>query len=54
MPQGAHAFFALLDGDASEIWLENVSQFDFYDRPDDVTRAADAAAEHFERINGGS
>lgn len=54
VPQGAHAFFSLLKGDASELWLENVSQFDFYDRPDAVTRAADAAAEHFERINRGS
>ena len=54
VPQGAHAFFALLDGDASEIWLEGVTQFDFYDSPKDVTRAADAAAEHFERVNDGS
>jgi fermentation-respiration switch protein FrsA (DUF1100 family) len=52
VPLGAHAFFALLDGDASEIWLEDVTQFDFYDNPDDVTRAADAAATHFERVNG--
>jgi fermentation-respiration switch protein FrsA (DUF1100 family) len=54
VPEGAHAFFSLLEGDASELWLENVSQFDFYDRPDAVTRAADAAAEHFARINRGS
>lgn len=54
VPQGAHAFFSLLKGDASELWLENVSQFDFYDKPDDVTRAADSAAAHFERINRGS
>jgi uncharacterized protein len=54
VPAGAHAFFALLDGDASEIWLEGVTQFDFYDNPEDVARAADAAAEHFERVNDGS
>jgi fermentation-respiration switch protein FrsA (DUF1100 family) len=54
VPQGAHAFFALLEADASEIWLEDVTQFDFYDNPKDVTRAADAAAEHFERVNDGS
>lgn len=53
VPQGAHAFFSLLRGDASELWLENVSQFDFYDRPDAVTRAADAVARHFERVNRG-
>lgn len=51
VPQGAHAFFTLLKGDASEIWLEDVTQFDFYDNPGDVTRSADAAAAHFERIN---
>ncbi|NKL02003.1 alpha/beta fold hydrolase [Rhizobium leguminosarum bv. viciae] len=54
VPQGAHAFFSRLHGDASEIWLDGVTQFDFYDNPEDVTRAADAAAAHFERINKGS
>ena len=54
VPQGAHAFFALLHGDASELWLDDVTQFDFYDNPEDVTRAADAAAAHFVRINSGS
>lgn len=54
VPQGAHAFFAMVNGDASEIWLEGVTQFDFYDNPDDVTRAADAAATHFKRVNDGS
>lgn len=54
VPQGAHAFLALLRGDASELWLDGVTQFDFYDKPEDVTRAADAAAVHFERINNGS
>jgi fermentation-respiration switch protein FrsA (DUF1100 family) len=53
VPQGAHAFFALLKGDASELWLDDVTQFDFYDNPEDVTRAADAAADHFVRVNDG-
>ena len=51
VPQGAHAFFSRLTGEASELWLDNVSQFDFYDNPPDVSRAADAAARHFRRIN---
>ncbi|GAA3100562.1 alpha/beta hydrolase [Rhizobium viscosum] len=51
VPQGAHAFFSALTGDATELWLDNVSQFDFYDNPEDVSRAADAAAQHFRRIN---
>ncbi|WP_261338386.1 hypothetical protein [Rhizobium leguminosarum] len=54
IPQGARAFFARLRGDASEIWLDGVTQFDFYDNPQHVTRAADAVAAHFERINRGS
>ncbi|MER9303955.1 alpha/beta hydrolase [Mesorhizobium sp. M0293] len=54
IPQGAHAFFALLEGDRSELWLDDVPQFDFYDKPENVTRAADAAAAHFIRINSGS
>jgi uncharacterized protein len=54
VPQGARAFFALLASDASEIWLEGVTQFDFYDNREYVARAADAAAAHFERLNHGS
>ena len=34
-------------GDATLQMLENVTQFDFYDNPEDVTRAADAMAAHF-------
>ncbi|MCR4265053.1 alpha/beta hydrolase [Nitratireductor sp. ZSWI3] len=49
VPQGAHAFLELLGSAASELWLDNVSQFDFYDQPDPVKRAADAAADHFGR-----
>lgn len=51
VPQGAHQFFALLKGDAQELWLDDVSQFDFYDGAEPVAKAADAVAEHFERIN---
>lgn len=50
VPQGAHAFFSRLRGDATEVWLDDTTQFDFYDRPEDVTRAADATADHFTRI----
>lgn len=52
VPQGAHAFFALLKGDKSELWLEDVTQFDFYDDPDVVKRAADAVAAHFDKVDG--
>lgn len=51
VPQGAHAFYALLPGEKSELWLDGISQFDFYDRSEPVTIAADAAAAHFTRVN---
>ncbi|MGK7755190.1 alpha/beta hydrolase [Roseovarius sp. C03] len=47
IPQGAHAFFADLKGPKAELWLEDVSQFDFYDDAAPVTAASDAAAGHF-------
>ena len=49
IPDGARAFVSRLTGPATQIWLEGVTQFDFYDDPKDVERAADAAAEHFEK-----
>ena len=49
IPDGARAFVSRLTGPATQMWLENVMQFDFYDDPEDVQRAADAAAEHFEK-----
>lgn len=53
IPQGVRAFLDGYLGDATLQMLENVTQFDFYDNPDDVTRAADTVAEHF-RANGAS
>ena len=47
IPQGVRTFLAGFAGDATMQWLEDVTQFDFYDNPEDVTRAADTMAEHF-------
>ncbi|CUH83391.1 alpha/beta hydrolase [Thalassovita mediterranea] len=47
IPQGVQTFLAGFAGDATAQWLEDVTQFDFYDNPADVTRAADTVAEHF-------
>ncbi len=47
IPQGVRSFLEGFTGDATLQWLENVTQFDFYDNPEDVTRAADTMAEHF-------
>ncbi|WP_424831477.1 alpha/beta hydrolase [Ruegeria sp.] len=47
IPQGVRSFLEGFAGDASMQWLEDVTQFDFYDNPEDVERAADTVAAHF-------
>ena len=47
IPQGAKKFLSLAGENARGIWLEGVSQFDFYDRPAPMQRAADEVASHF-------
>ena len=47
IPQGVRTFLSGFAGDATMQWLEGVTQFDFYDNPEDVTRAADTMAQHF-------
>ena len=42
IPDGAHQFYNALTVPKSELWLDGVSQFDFYDRNAPVTRAANA------------
>jgi len=47
IPNGAHQFFANLTGEKSELWLDDVTQFEFYHREDVVTTASDAVASFF-------
>ena len=47
IPDGVRKFLAGFAGEATQQWLEDVTQFDFYDNPEDVTRAADTVAAHF-------
>lgn len=47
LPAGAKAYAERMGKNVEIIWLDNVSQFDFYDRPDAVDASADAAAKHF-------
>lgn len=47
IPDGVRAFLNDYAGRATLQMLENVTQFDFYDNPEDVTRAADTVADHF-------
>ena len=52
IPQGAHAFFDRLTGSKSELWLQNVSQFDFYDQDGPVAAASDTVAAFFKNTLG--
>lgn len=47
IPQGVRSFLEGFAGEATLQMLEDVTQFDFYDNPEDVSRAADAMADHF-------
>ena len=47
IPEGAHRFYDLVPGQKNELWLEDVSQFDFYDRAEPVAISTDAVAAHF-------
>lgn len=46
-PQSVHEFVAKVSGQVEQVWLDNVTQFDFYDQPGPVETAANAAARHF-------
>ena len=49
IPQGAKEFYSRLSGEKEQLWLENVTQVDFYDSPKAVTVASDTVAQHFEQ-----
>ena len=50
IPQGAQEFYSRLSGEKEELWLDDVTQFDFYDSPEAVTTASDVVAKYFERV----
>ena len=47
IPQGVRTFLNGFVGEATLKMLEDVTQFDFYDNPEDVERAAEVVANHF-------
>lgn len=49
LPAGAHAFAKRTQAPVTEIWFEDVNQFDFYDREDVVERSTGAIAKFFKR-----
>jgi hypothetical protein len=47
IPQGVKTFLASYSGKATAKWLENVTQFDFYDNEQAMNTAADTLAKSF-------
>lgn len=47
IPHGVKAFANKLTGEKNELWLEDISQFDFYDNDKAVSTASDTVAKHF-------
>jgi len=47
IPDGVRSFVQRMTGEAVQAWLEDVTQFDFYDDPAAVATASDAMAAHF-------
>ncbi|ABW30784.1 alpha/beta hydrolase [Acaryochloris marina] len=48
IPQGAQEFAQRMGDMATTVWLENVTQFDFYDNPTDVAHATKEVDRHFQ------
>ena len=47
IPQGAEEFYSRLPGEKEQLWLEGVTQFDFYDSPEAIATASDTVDRHF-------
>lgn len=50
LPQGAKDYVSKSGNNVQIVWLDNVTQFDFYDVPQQVSAAADTVAEHFAKF----
>lgn len=49
IPDGAREFYANLSAPKSQVWLNDVTQFDFYDQAKGVDPAIEAVTAHFQR-----
>lgn len=47
IPQGAQKYLEHAGENTRSVWFDGITQFDFYDQPAAVQRAADAVAAHF-------
>ena len=56
IPQGVKAFAKRMGNNARMVWLDQVTQFDFYDRQDAVSRSVNLVSDHFKEAfeSGGS
>ena len=48
IPQGAKEFAKRMGDKATTVWLENVTQFDFYDKPQAMNEALKSVQQHFQ------
>ncbi|OBK35384.1 hypothetical protein A5658_08175 [Mycobacterium sp. 1245111.1] len=48
-PGSVREFASKVPGPVAQLWLDGISQFDFYDQPGPMKAASDAAAAHFSR-----
>lgn len=48
LPAGAHAYLEKSGDNVKSVWLDGVTQFDFYDQPKAVEDAVSAIVKHFE------
>jgi hypothetical protein len=48
-PESIPEFVAKVAGPVEQLWLDDVTQYDFYDQPTPMKTASDAVALHFER-----
>ena len=49
IPQGAKEFYSRVPGEKEQLWLENTTQFDFYDNPEAIAVASEAVSEYFQQ-----
>lgn len=48
LPAGAHMYLDNAGDNVNAVWLDGITQFDFYDQPEAVKNAVDAISKHFE------
>ena len=48
IPQGAREYLRRMGPNADALWLDGISQFDFYDHADAVKAASSAVVKHFD------